>query len=139
MEMERRLHGRIFEMVRGQLGLDQGQVDALRGVQQAFREDRVALGRAQAQLRYRLRDPSLREMEDAEAMEILGEMLRIQEEELALYRREQEEFLSVLTPTQLVLFYRIRDQIGQQVRQLRGRGGQGGPPGNGLGRTGGVF
>ena len=68
-------------------------------------------------------------------------MIRVQEAEFDLYRREQAELLTVLTPNQLVRFYKIRDDWGQRIQDLRrprgpgGPGGRvGGPPGTGGGR-----
>ncbi|MFC1660733.1 hypothetical protein ACFL3S_04585 [Gemmatimonadota bacterium] len=142
-ELERRLQARYGQMVQNQLGLSQGDFQVLQGVMQSFREDRMTLSQSQASLRHRLRDPELPNLGDSDAMDILREMVRLQEEELDLYRREQEQLLSVLSPSQLVLFYRLREQMGQQVQQLRGGRGPGGvgQPGSGLGLggVGGVF
>jgi hypothetical protein len=99
----------------------------------SFREDRQGLNQAQATLRYSLRDPSLEQMDEAQARELLGEMIRVQEAELELYRREQQSLLTVLSPNQLVRFYRIRDEWGQRLQRLRQGGGPGGPPGRGGG------
>jgi hypothetical protein len=132
-QLEQRLRARYGQMVRTQLGLSQDEFVALQGVMESFREHRMALSQAEASLRHRLRDPGLESLGDPEAMDLLGEMIRVQEEELDLYRREQEELLRVLSPSQLVLFYRLRDQLGRQVDQLRrGRG----PGGMGLGQGG---
>jgi hypothetical protein len=112
-------------MLQERLELTQDQMDALQGVMQSFREDRQALGRSQAALRLHLRGAALEGGEDEEAMELLEEMVGLQEAELELYRREQAELLTVLTPLQLVRFYQLRDEFGRRVQQLRG----GGPPG----------
>lgn len=83
----------------------------------------------QASLRHRLRDPALEEVAPGEAMEILNGLVRAQEDELALYKKEQTELLTVLSPAQLVQFYRIRDEWGQRIQQMRQRRRPGGPPG----------
>ena len=143
MELERRVQAGFGRMVRTQLELSQEEFQALQTVMESFRDQRRLLSEAQASVRYRLRDPGLRNLADSDAMGLLQEMIRVQEEELELYRREQEELLGVLSPLQLVMFYRIREDLGRQVQQLRGgRGpGGGGPPGGtpGTGGAGGFF
>ncbi len=145
-QLVRRVEQGFARLVQGQLGLDPTQLSSLQGVMQSFREDRQGLNQAQATLRYRLRDPGLEEMDEAQARELLAEMIRVQEAELELYRREQESLLTVLSPNQLVRFYRIRDEWGQRLQRMRQGGGAGGPPGRGgvggapgLGSTGGAF
>ncbi len=136
-ELERRVQQGFHRLVQTQLGLAKEDLAALQGVMQVFRGDRQAVNQAQGALRYRLRDPGLGEISDEGAMEILGEMIRLQEAELDLYMREQTELLTVLSPKQLVRFYRVRDDWGRQIQQVRQRRGPGGPGGVG-GRTGGV-
>jgi len=144
MELERRLQQGFQRSIQNQLGFDQQKMLAVRGVMQSFQAERQTLNRAQASLRYRLRDPDLQELGEADARSILQEMLDLQKKELDLYQKEQEELLKTMTPTELVRFYRIREDLGQrvqQVRQGRGQGGGGGPGGQvvlpGGGRVGG--
>jgi len=140
MQLEQRLHQGFGAMVRNQLGLEEEDLAAVQAVMQSFREDRQALNRDQASLRFRLRDPAHQEMAEEDARAVLSEMVRVQEAELELYRREQAELLTVLNPRQLVQFYRIREDWGQRVQQLRQGGGPGGPggPGGTAGRPGGT-
>ena len=63
-------------------------------------------------------------------------MLELQERELALYRREQSELLEVMTPLQVLQFYRLREDFGQRLNQLRQRRGPGGGQGGGPGGLG---
>jgi hypothetical protein len=137
-QLERRVEQGFARMVQGRLDLTAEELLSLQRVMQSFRTDRQALNQAQASLRHRLRDPALAALTDEASMEILEEMIHLQEAELDLYRREQAQLLTVLTPKQLVLFYRIRDEWGQRIQQLRQRGGPrgpggAGPPGDGLG------
>lgn len=136
LELERRLQMRFGQQVRDQLGLTQEQFQSLEGVMRSFQEERQTLNRSQASLRYRLRDPGLAEIGDDAARELLREMISLQEQELSLYRREQEQLLQVLTPAQVVRFYRLREDLGQRVQALRqGRGGgMGAGPGGGVAR-----
>jgi hypothetical protein len=132
-QLERRVEQGFARLVQSQLGLSQEQLTSLQAVMQTFREDRQAVNRAQASLRYRLGDPALADLTDDAAREILAEMIRAQEEELDLYRREQAQLLTVLSPSQLVRFYRLREEWGRRIQELRQPGGPRGPgvPGGG--------
>ena len=139
-ELMSRVQQGFGRMVQSQMGLTQDELMNLQEVMQSFREDRQALNQDQASLRYGLRDPALPEMAHEDAMAILDEMVRLQEVELELYRREMVELLKVLSPVQVVQFYRIRDEWGQRIQRLRQGGRPGGPggPGGTVGRPGGT-
>ena len=134
MELERRLHQGFQRSIQNQLGLDQAKMQGLQGVMQSFQEERQTLNRAQASLRYRLRDPAFQDLSEDEAAAFLQEMLDLQKKELDLYQKEQEELLKLMTPMEVLSFYRIRESLGQRVQQLRqgrGQGGNVGRPGGG--------
>jgi len=131
-ELERRLHLGFQRSIQNQLGLGQETMQSLQGLMQSFQEERQVLNRAQGSLRYRLRDPALRDIGEDEARSILKEMVDVQQRELDLYRREQEELLKVVSPVQLIRFYGLRDDLGLRVQQLRQGRGQGGGPGGGM-------
>ena len=137
-QLERRLEQGLARIVSEELGLAPEEMASVQAVMQGFREERQAVNRAQASLRYRLRDPALPDLTDDAAKEILAEMIRAQEAELDLYRREQAQLLTVLSPGQLVRFYGIREAWGRRIQEPRqpgGRGPGGGPPGMGVGPT----
>ncbi|MGW8267325.1 MAG: hypothetical protein ACWGSQ_13245 [Longimicrobiales bacterium] len=139
-QLERRLEQGLARIVSDELGLTPEGMASVQAVMQGFREERQAVNRAQAPLRYRLRDPALPDLTDDAASEILAEMIRVHEAELDLYRREQAELLTVLSPAQLVRFYGIREAWGRRIQELRQPGGWGpggGPPGRAMGATGG--
>lgn len=141
MELEQRLHAGFGRMVQARLGLSAEKVAALQAVMTTFQQDRMELNQARATVRFRLREQALQSMPEAEARALLQEMVRLQEREVDLYRREQERLLGVLTPVQLVRFYGLREDLGQQVQEIRqgrgpGRGPGGGPGGMGLGPGG---
>jgi len=129
MEMERRLEQGFQASIQSQLGFDRAKMQEVRAVMQSFQEERRALNRAQASLRYRLRDPALPDMQEDEARALIQEMVDLQQQELDLYKREQGELLEVMSPVQLIRFYRLRDDMGQRVQQLRQGRGQGGAGG----------
>lgn len=133
-QLERRLEQGLARLVAEELGLTPDQVASVQSVMQGFREERQSVNRAQASLRYRLRDPALPDLADDAARAILAEMIQVQEAELDLYRREQAQLLTVLSPTQVVRFYGIREAWGQRILELRQGGGRGpgGPPGMGF-------
>ncbi len=132
LELERRLQQGFNRSVQTQLGWDQARMQSLQGILRSFQEDRQTLNRAQASLRYRLRDPALQDWSESDAQALLQEMVDLQEQELDLYKREQAELLKVMTSVELVRFYRLRDNLGQRLQQLRQGGGRGGgPPGGG--------
>lgn len=143
MDLEQRLHAGFGQMVRTRLELGPEESAALQRVMMSFQEDRMKLNRARAVLRFQLREPALQSMPEAEARTLLQEMIRLQEEEVGLYRREQQQLLQVLTPVQLIRFYGLRENLGQQVQELRqgrgpGRGPGGGGPGGMSGGPGGI-
>ena len=126
-ELEQRLEARFGEMVREELNLTGEEFRELQDVMQSFREDRRTLNRSQASLRHRLRGPGLPDVTDEEAREILQEMLRLRAQEVELYRVEQQRLLSVLSPSQLLRFYSLREAMGRRLQQLRRGRGPGGP------------
>lgn len=133
MELERRLQQGFGRNIQNQLGLDQTTMQGVQGVMQSFQQERQELNRAQASLRYRLRDPALPDMEEDEARALVQEMVTLQERELDLYKKEQVELLKLLSPLQLLRFYGLREEMGQRMQQLRqGRGQGGGLGGGGL-------
>lgn len=131
LELEQRLQRGFYRQIQTQLQLEPAQVEKFQSVMGAFQEERMTLSRAQASLRYKFRDPALVDLSEEEARALLQEMVEVQEQELALYKREQAELLAFVTPAQLVRFYRLRDDLGQRVQQLRLGRGQGGGRGAG--------
>lgn len=124
-ELEARVWARFGESVRVRLRLDPPKFKAVQEAMQTFQAERQEMNRARASLRHRLRDPALAERPEAEARALLSEMVRLQERELDLYKREQARLLEVLSPSQLVLFYRLREDFAQRIQELRQRPGGG--------------
>lgn len=139
LELEQRLQRGFYRQVQTQLQLESDQVQKLQDVTRSFQEERRTLNRSMASLRYKLRDPGLVDMPEEDARTLLQEMVTLQEQELGLYKREQAELLEVITPVQLIRLYRLRDDLGQRVQQLRQGRGQGAGRGGGGGRDVGMF
>jgi hypothetical protein len=119
--------------IQNQLGFDGEKMTNVQAIMESFQTDRQRLNRAQASLRYRLRDPALQDIGDEEATALLREMVAAQQQELDLYKREQEELLKIMSPSELVRFYGLRDDLGQRMQRLRQGRGQGGGRGGGVG------
>jgi Spy/CpxP family protein refolding chaperone len=127
--MERAIRERFETMVWRELGLDEGQREALAAAVQEFREPRRDVSQRQVRLERRLAGTGALLSED-QAREVLAELVAVKRAEVELLAREQERLLEVLTPPQLVRFYTLREQLGRRIRRLReNRPGGGGPPG----------
>lgn len=139
-DLEQRVRARFGQMVKERLGLTDEQSKRLGQVVQGFQDDRMQLQRSEAAVRGRVQT-LLREANppDQEARELMRQMASLREQEERLSAQEEDSLLTVLTPSQLLRFYVLREQMGQRIRQLRrgqgpaGRGspGRGGPPGGG--------
>lgn len=136
MEMERRVRERFGEIVKERLGLSAEQQQELADVLRTFQEERESLALRESQLRRRIvaqgvltpRDDAPL-LDDEEAREILDEWRKIWDDERSLVSAEEDRLLQLLTPSQLVRFYAMREALNDRVRGLR----QGGPPGPGGG------
>lgn len=133
LELERRLNQGFQRSIQNQLGFDQAKMQGIQGVMRSFQTDRRSLNRSQASLRHRLRDPALTELSEPDARSLLQEMVTLQQRELELYQREQEELLKLMTPVELLRFYRLRENLGERIQQVRQGRGQGGARGGGVG------
>ena len=133
-EMERRIQARFDNLVREELELNDDQVQQLQEVVENFRQRRVEFSQRERSTRSRVMGLGVgggrRELSEREASEILQEMLELSGDEATLFREEQEAFLQILSPQQVVRFMVMRQQLGDRIRSLRGGAGPGrGPPG----------
>lgn len=144
MELERRVRARFGQMVKERLGLTDEQAARLAETVGSFRQDRQSLMREEQALQKRVEAALLEGgPTDDEARTLLDQMQKLQFDEAELFKNEQEKLLEVLTPSQLVRFHALREQMGRRIQQLRGGpgmpgmsgrrgpGGPGGPPGSG--------
>jgi hypothetical protein len=70
------------------------------------------------------------DLTEEEASQILTEMLELSDQEATLFREEQGALLQILSPQEVVRYLVLRQELGDQIRGIRGRGG----PGRGRGR-----
>lgn len=135
-ELEARIRARFAQMIRERLGLDDTTAQALDGAVRAFQKDRARLAREDAALRQR-EQAFAREGggSDQEASQLLHQMRQLRVQENRLYDSEQDSLAKVLSPSQLVRFNVMRQELAQRIQMLRmrgfmgrGRGRGGGPP-----------
>ena len=123
-EMERRIQARFDNLVREELELDDDQVQQLQEVVERFRQRRVEFSQRERSTRSRVVGLGVgggrRELSEREASGILQEMLELSGDEATLFREEQEAFLQILSPQQVVRFIVMRQQLGDRIRNLRG-------------------
>ena len=128
-DMELRIQARFDNLVREDLGLGEDQWRRLQGAVGDFRTRRLEFLQSERNTRARvgrLGGPAGgQQLTEVEASAILAEMLELGDEEATLLREEQEALLRILSPQQVVRYLVMRQQLGDSVLRLRGRGGLG--------------
>ena len=128
-DMELRIQARFDNLVREDLGLGEDQWRRLQGAGGDFRTRRLEFLQSERNTRARvgrLGGPAGgQQLTEVEASAILAEMLGLGDEEATLLREEQEALLRILSPQQVVRYLVMRQQLGESVLRLRGRGGLG--------------
>lgn len=134
--MEQRVRAQMARMIREELGLTEAEYEPVGQVMAQFHEGRRSLARSEQATRRRVEALLLEGGDDTqEAMELLDRLVELREEEAAIFRREQEALLEVLSPAQVLELHAVRERIIRRLRSFRGRrGGRGpgnvdGPPG----------
>lgn len=130
-ELEQRVRHRFAQMVQEQLGLTEVEAQRLGETTRGFMDRRRELMQDEEATRRRVEALVLEGGGDGnEARQLVARLIELREEEVALFRDEQEALLDVLSPYQLLQFHQIRERMNERVRALRGRGGgPGGSPG----------
>jgi hypothetical protein len=128
-QMEERIQARFDAMVREQLGLTDEESQRLQEVLAGFREQRREFMQDERSTRRQLMNlGSGDELTEEQAVDALQSMLRMREEEVRLFREEQEALVGVISARQLVQFVVMREQLNQRIQNIRGGGRGGGPP-----------
>jgi Spy/CpxP family protein refolding chaperone len=132
-ELERRLRENFERLVRERLELTEAQATQLADVVLEFQGERLAQQRRESDLRRRLQGQGGSggrrggaPLSEEEARAVLAEMRALQNQETEIFNREHERLLGILTPTQLVRYYLIREQLAESLRRVRGPGDRGG-------------
>lgn len=128
-ELESRIRQRFGEMVRQRLGLDEEQAARLEEVVASFQSERMRLAREGQAVRRRMEALALEQRtDDNEALQLLERLRALRLEEAQVFQAEQEQLLQVLSPSQLLAFQMLREEMAERIRRLRGMGpGAGGP------------
>jgi Spy/CpxP family protein refolding chaperone len=135
-QLEQRVRERMAHMIQERLQLSDEEGSRLNQVMDELHDQRRQLRTEERALRQRLQGyVQAHEVDQDEARAIVMRMAELREEEAHLFRTEQERLLEILTPDQLLTLNRLRDQMSQRLRELRGqRPGRNGPPPGGSGR-----
>ena len=129
-ELERRVRARFAEIMRERLELSEEAAAELGRTLRSFEDERRALRREEEGLRGQVAafmEGGVRD--DARARDLIRTMMELRQREVELFSREQDALLQVLTPSQVLRFHGVREELNQRVRRLRG-----GPPRTGDGR-----
>ncbi len=128
-DMELRVQARFDNLVREELDLGDDQWRRLQEAVGTFNTRRLEFLQSERGTRARvgrLGGPGGgRELSEEEASAILAEMLELSDQEATLFREEQEALLQILTAPEVVRYIVMRQQQGDLIRNIRGRGAPG--------------
>ena len=128
-DMELRVQARFDNLVREELDLGDDQWRRLQEAVGTFNTRRLEFLQSERGTRARvgrLGGPGGgRELTEEEASAILAEMLELSDQEATLFREEQEALLQILTAPEVVRYIVMRQQQGDLIRNIRGRGAPG--------------
>ena len=131
--LEQRVLGRFDALVQQRLGLTDEQSLRLREVLAGFHERRRQfVGDRQRARQELLRLGDMGDLTEDRAIRALEEMIRLGEEEMRLFRAEQEALVEVLTARQILQFVVMREQLHERIQNIRrSRSPRRSPPGGG--------
>ncbi|PHX97985.1 MAG: hypothetical protein CK531_01475 [Gemmatimonadetes bacterium] len=142
--LEGMVRGRIGQMARRQLGLDDAQVQKLQATNARFADRRRTLMEQERDIRMSLRDEMISgdSSRQKQVGDLMDRMVRAQRQRIDLLEEEQRELRSFLTPMQRATYFGMEEQLRNRLDQMRqdvgggppGRAGlqsRGGPPGRG--------
>lgn len=125
-EMESRFRAQFAKAMKQRLGLTDEQAAQMETAVGGFQADRMALRHEEMALRLRVEAIFKDEnASDEEARDVLQRLAALRLNEARLFESEQKKLLEILSPTQVVRFHAMREQMGGRIQQMRG----GGPPG----------
>ena len=121
-EMRERIHTRYLDMVAERLELDATQRTRVAAVLDRNAERRREIAEQGRRLRQEAADLLRDDSPDAaQANRILEQLTRLREQELELWRAEQEALAGVLSPTQRLELMAIQARFNERVRDVRQR------------------
>lgn len=118
-QIERRIRAQMGRMMQERLGLDEAQAASLSDVVQSYDTRRRELFTQEQATRRRVQTVLLEGGADqAEARTLLERMADLQRQEAELFIDEQEAFLDILTPRQVLQLHELRQDLGRRIRAL---------------------
>lgn len=121
-EMRERIQTRFLDLVTERLELDATQRARVAAVLDQNRERRREIAEEGHRLRREAAELLRSDAPDgARAERILGELTRLREQELQLWRAEQDALAGVLSPTQRLELMAIQARFNDRVREVRHR------------------
>ncbi|MEX2530372.1 MAG: hypothetical protein WD960_06320 [Gemmatimonadota bacterium] len=122
-EMQRRvIQGFERRLVR-ELNLDSGQLEEVQAVIRSMRHERVALYQRRRALDEQTKRFGDGAGSEAEARAILSEARAIRAEEARIEAEEEALLLEILSPSQVVQFGILRDDLNDRIRRMHSGGG----------------
>lgn len=119
-EMRERIHTRFLDMVSERLELNATQRTRVAAVLDQNADRRREIAEQGRTLRQEAADLLRSDApDDARAERILDQLTRLREQELQLWRAEQEALAGVLTPTQRLELMAIQARFNERVRDVR--------------------
>jgi Spy/CpxP family protein refolding chaperone len=118
-QIERRIRAQMGRMMEERLALDETQAASLSEVVQTYETRRRELFTQEQATRRRVQAVLLEGgANQAEARTLLDRMAGLQRQEAELFVDEQEAFLDILTPTQVLQLHELRQDLGRRIRAL---------------------
>lgn len=138
--LEQRFRERTADLVRRRLQLNDDQMMRLRGANQQFERQRVALMSEERQARMALRSEIMSgdAANQQKVAGLLDQLMRLQRQRLDLVANEQRELEKFMTPVQRAKYLGLQNQLRKRTEELRDRAVDGGTAGRPLMRRPGL-
>lgn len=115
-----RVRARMAHVIQERLELTDEESEELSAVVRRFEQRRGALAREDMALRRRFDALEETDVSDEEARGLLDQMIELRRRESALFEEELDGLLDVLSPSEIIEFQALRQEMGRRIRSLRG-------------------
>lgn len=119
-QLMERIRARMAAMTQERLGLTDAESERLSEVVRRFEQQRRELARSDMALRRQVDALAENDVSDEEATALLTEMVELRRQEGQLFEAELVALGEVLTPSQIIEFQALREEMGRRIRSLRG-------------------
>lgn len=121
-ELEQRFRAQMNRMLKERLAITDAEFTRLNEVLRPYDERRRDLGREERSIQRETEDFIVQGGADEDAAQaLLARLAQLRVRESALFQEEQDALLELLTPLQVLQLHSFREQMGERIRQLRGR------------------